>query len=43
MVAADESTWSELFTAFVEETDANEKLKLLNGLANVRNPSLLTK
>ncbi|KYB24889.1 Glutamyl aminopeptidase-like Protein [Tribolium castaneum] len=43
MVTADEVTWNKVFEIFANETDANEKLKLMNGLANVRNPSLLTK
>ncbi|XP_063912999.1 aminopeptidase A-like isoform X2 [Zophobas morio] len=43
MVTADEVTWNKVFDLFAKESDANEKLKLMNGLANVRNPSLLTK
>ncbi|CAH1381460.1 unnamed protein product [Tenebrio molitor] len=43
MVTADESTWNKLFEVFAQESDANEKLKLMNGLANIRIPSLLIK
>ncbi|RZC34917.1 glutamyl aminopeptidase [Asbolus verrucosus] len=43
MVTAHEKTWQQLFEIFTKENDANEKLKLMNGLANVRNPSLLTR
>ena len=33
--------WNELWEKFVAETDAGEKLRLLNGLAHVNDPSLL--
>ncbi|KAL1492044.1 hypothetical protein ABEB36_012545 [Hypothenemus hampei] len=41
MVNANESTWYKLLEVYEAETDANEKLKLINGLANVNNEDLL--
>lgn len=35
--------WDKVWTKFVEENDANEKLKLLKGLASVNDPTLLQK
>lgn len=43
MTSASEDTWNKLFELFNNETDASEKLKLMSGLAAVRNPSLLSK
>ncbi|XP_066255526.1 aminopeptidase A-like isoform X1 [Euwallacea similis] len=43
IVNADAATWDQLLAVYQEEPDASEKLKLINGLANVKNPSLLTK
>ncbi|XP_030767468.1 glutamyl aminopeptidase-like isoform X2 [Sitophilus oryzae] len=43
MVNADESTWYKLLEIYEAESDANEKLKLINGLANVKNTTLLEK
>ncbi|XP_019765987.2 glutamyl aminopeptidase isoform X2 [Dendroctonus ponderosae] len=41
MVKAEESTWNKLLAVYQAETDATEKLKLINGLANVKNSLLL--
>ncbi|CAH1127177.1 unnamed protein product [Ceutorhynchus assimilis] len=41
MVNADEATWNKLLQVYLSETDASEKLKLINGLANVKDVSLL--
>ncbi|XP_076253121.1 glutamyl aminopeptidase-like isoform X3 [Rhynchophorus ferrugineus] len=41
MVNADEETWNKLLEVYKAETDASEKVKLVNGLANVKNVSLL--
>lgn len=35
--------WYQLWDKFAAETDANEKLKLLNGLALIKDTSLLTR
>lgn len=35
--------WDKVWKKFIDETDANEKLKLLKGLASVNDPSLLQK
>lgn len=43
MRSASAEIWEKMFTRFEKETDANEKLKLMSGLTNVQNPSLLTK
>ncbi|XP_022221899.2 glutamyl aminopeptidase [Drosophila obscura] len=39
--SSSESDWQKLFELFVEETDASEKLKLMYGLAGVRDAQLL--
>ncbi|XP_044761271.1 glutamyl aminopeptidase isoform X3 [Coccinella septempunctata] len=41
MKNADLDKWEKLFKIFQEESDANEKLKLLRGLTAVNNPTLL--
>lgn len=41
MKNADLDKWEKLFKLFEEESDANEKLKLLRGLTAVNNPTLL--
>lgn len=41
MKNADLGKWEKLFKIFQEESDANEKLKLLRGLTAVNIPSLL--
>ncbi|XP_060524769.1 glutamyl aminopeptidase isoform X3 [Cylas formicarius] len=43
MLNADETTWGRLLDVYVAETDATEKLKLVNGLASVKNTTLLEK
>ncbi|XP_066157252.1 glutamyl aminopeptidase-like isoform X3 [Euwallacea fornicatus] len=43
VVNADTATWDKLLAVYQKEPDASEKLKLINGLANVKNLSLLTK
>lgn len=43
MFNANTETWEKMFQRFASESDANEKLKLMNGLANVQSPTLLTK
>ncbi|KAH8382119.1 hypothetical protein KR009_002030 [Drosophila setifemur] len=39
--SSSQSNWEQLFGLFVEETDASEKLKLMNGLAGVQDAQLL--
>lgn len=41
MVNADEAMFNKLLDVYKAESDASEKLKLINGLANVKNPALL--
>lgn len=43
MTAGTSAQWYELWDKFVAETDANEKLKLLNGLASIKDTTLLTR
>ncbi|KAL3279074.1 hypothetical protein HHI36_016588 [Cryptolaemus montrouzieri] len=41
MQSANREKWEKMLAIFKEETDANEKLKQLHGLASVKDPSLL--
>ncbi|XP_049821502.1 aminopeptidase A isoform X3 [Aethina tumida] len=43
MKTADEATWEKLFEVFKAETDSNEKLKLLYGLASINDTAILQK
>ncbi|KAJ8915223.1 hypothetical protein NQ315_015446 [Exocentrus adspersus] len=43
MKNASEQTWDALLEVYKTETDASEKLKLINGLANVQNTTLLSR
>lgn len=43
MTAGTSDQWYKLWDKFVAETDANEKLKLLNGLASIKDTVLLTR
>lgn len=41
MLTGSVSDWQELYSVFESETDAQEKLKLMNGLTYVQDVSLL--
>jgi hypothetical protein len=43
MINADEKSWNKVFEMFVHESDANEKSKLMKGLASIRTPFRLRK
>lgn len=43
MVNANEETWNKLLEVYLKETDATEKLKLLNGLANINDVTILAR
>lgn len=40
-VNSNEATWEKLLQVYEAETDASEKLKLINGLANTKDVNLL--
>lgn len=43
MKSANEETWEKLLSIYEAESDASEKLKLVYGLANVENSTLLSR
>lgn len=43
MKNANEETWETLLAIYEAENDASEKLKLINGLANIKNTTLLSR
>ena len=41
--AGGEAEWDIMFKKFTNENNASEKIKLMNGLAKIRSPSVLKK